>query len=174
MKILALIAIFCIALSIGACGSDSSTGARQSDASSAPSAGESRQPGSGEGREPHVVEVNGPRSKLKVQIPPGPLPKHLVVEDLKKGSGPAVERGGDEILVNYAGINYETGQEFYNTWNRGGPSKFLLEETHKGWELGLKGMKAGGLRKLITPPSLEYGTDTLIYVIELVRVRQAT
>lgn len=161
------------ALAFTACGDEGSTSPTQSDASSAAPVAESRQSGSGKGSEPRVVEVSGPRSKLRVQIPPGPPPKHLVVEELRRGSGPAVTNGRDEIVVNYVGIDYKTGKQFYNTWERGGPSKFLFEETHKGWELGMKGMRAGGVRKLIAPPRLEYGTNTLVYVIELVKVRRA-
>lgn len=76
-------------------------------------------------------------------------------------------------MVNYAGIEYSNGEEFYDSWTEGGPNKFIFEETHKGWELGLMGMRQGGIRKLITPPRLEYGTDTLIYIVELVRVKPA-
>jgi len=168
MKILALIAMSCIALSIGACGD--STDATQPEASAS---SKSTRPPSGGPPKTRIVEVSGPGSKLKIRIPPGPPPKNLVVKELRAGSGPAVTNGKDEIVVNYVGVDYKTGDEFYNTWERGGPSKFLFEETHKGWELGLKGMRAGGIRKLITPPRLEYGTNTLVYVIELVKVRRA-
>jgi peptidylprolyl isomerase len=118
--------------------------------------------------------VPGPGSKkLKIRIASGPPPKELVVRDLRKGTGPAVERLKDEIIVNYVGIDYATGKAFYDSWDQGGPSKFLLEETHKGWELGLKGMRAGGLRELVAPPRFEYGTTTFVYVIEMAKVRQA-
>lgn len=118
-----------------------------------------------------VTEVAGPHGKLKLRIPSGPPPKKLVVKELRKGSGPSVESLKDEIVVNYVGLEFENGREFYNTWERGGPSKFILEETHPGWEIGLKGMRAGGIRELTTPPKFEYGTTTLIYVIEMVKVR---
>jgi len=123
-----------------------------------------------------VVEVTGPRSKRKILIPPGPPPKHLVVRDLREGTGPAVESVKDEIVVNYVGVGYSLGNVLYNSWDDGRPSTFLLEETHTGWERGLKGMKADGVRELITPPRLQYGagTDTLIYVIELVRLKPAS
>jgi peptidylprolyl isomerase len=131
--------------------------------------------GSHEAHQPtaRVVDIAGPNGRLKVQIPPGRPPKDLVVKDLREGTGPAVEKEKDEIIVKYAGLEFDSGHQFYNSWDLGGPSKFLLEETHPGWEIGLKGMKAGGLRQLITPPRMEYGTTTLIYVIEMVKVRHA-
>lgn len=50
----------------------------------------------------------------------------------------------------------------------------------KGWREGLTGMKAGGIRVLIVPPSLAYGAkdhgpipgqSTLVFEIEMVNVR---
>ncbi len=125
-------------------------------------------------RKGKVVEALGPHgSKLTVHIPPGPPSRKLIVRDLERGSGPAVSSRKDVIIVNYLTIDYRTGNAFYDGWELGGPIRFLLEETHPGWEIGLKGMKAGGVRKLITPPRLEYGSGTLIFVIELVRLNPA-
>jgi peptidylprolyl isomerase len=118
-----------------------------------------------------VVEVIGPHGKLKIRVPPGKPPKGLVVKDLREGSGPAVESVKDEIVLNYAGLEYAAGKAFYDSWEQGGPSRFILQETHPGWERGLIGMKVGGLRELITPPGLAYHTTTLIYIIEMIRIR---
>jgi peptidylprolyl isomerase len=120
-----------------------------------------------------VIAITGPHGKLNVRIPPGRPPKRLVVRNLREGTGPAVESRKDGIVVNYAGLEFENGHEFYNSWDNGGVSRFILEETHPGWEIGLMGMKAGGLRELITPPKLEYGTTTIVYLIEMVKVRKA-
>ena len=49
-----------------------------------------------------------------------------------------------------------------------------------GWDQGLVGMKVGGLRRLVVPPSLAYGTSrnnsippnaTLVFDIELVSLQ---
>jgi FKBP-type peptidyl-prolyl cis-trans isomerase FkpA len=55
----------------------------------------------------------------------------------------------------------------------------------KGWEQGLPGMKVGGIRRLVIPPSLGYGGrdienglippfSTLIFEIELLAVETVT
>jgi peptidylprolyl isomerase len=40
----------------------------------------------------------------------------------------------------------------------------------EGWEESLRGMRVGGRRELIVPSKLAYGTGTLIYVIDLLKV----
>jgi len=48
-----------------------------------------------------------------------------------------------------------------------------------GWELGIQGMKVGGIRKLVMPPHLAYGAggscnippnSTLVFDVEVVDV----
>lgn len=50
----------------------------------------------------------------------------------------------------------------------------------KGWDEGVVGMKVGGRRELIIPPSLGYGSqspgagiapnDTLVFIVDLLKV----
>jgi FKBP-type peptidyl-prolyl cis-trans isomerase len=132
--------------------------------------------GTGGSAAPHArhVAVAGPNGTLRVAIPRGQPPKKLVVKDIRVGSGPAVRHLDDEIVVKYVGLEYDGTRPFYDSWETGGPSRFLLEETHPGWERGLWGMRAGGMRELITPPWLEYGgTATFVYVIEMVQVNRS-
>lgn len=127
-----------------------------------------------EGGHLRTVAVAGPgTSKMKVEIPSGSPPEHLVVEDLRQGDGIRLQQSKDRIFVKYVGLEYANGREFFNSWESGFTSTFLLEETHEGWERGLRGMRAGGVRKLITPPELEYDTTTFVYVIELRKVEPA-
>jgi peptidylprolyl isomerase len=109
-------------------------------------------------------------AKPKIEFPLGPPPKKLVVRELRKGSGPAVKKADDEIFVNYAGAEYETGVEFFNSWEVHRPARFLLEETRKGWEIGLKGIRPGGRRELLLPSNLAYGSGPLVYIVELIAV----
>lgn len=111
------------------------------------------------------------RPKPEVEVPNGPPPKELVVKDQEQGSGPAV-KANDEVLVDYVGVSYKTGQEFESTWDEGGPNTFKLNhpEVIDGWKQGVPGMKVGGRRELIIPSKLAFETGAVIYVIDLLEI----
>jgi peptidylprolyl isomerase len=121
------------------------------------------------------------KAKPKVTVPKGAPPKKLVVKDLEEGSG-AEAKAGDEVTVQYAGVNYRTGKEFDSSWSRNEPFTFSLGagQVIPGWDQGVEGMKVGGRRELIIPPELAYGetgsppaippNETLIFVIDLLEV----
>lgn len=121
-------------------------------------------------------------TKPKVTVPQGPPPKKLVVKDLKTGKGPAA-KAGDEVTVQYVGVNYKTGKEFDSSWSRNEPFPFTLGSSSviPGWEQGVEGMKVGGRRELIIPPELAYGpagsppaigpNETLVFVIDLLAIK---
>jgi len=110
------------------------------------------------------------KPKPEVEVPGGPLPDELVVRDLEEGSGEEVS-AGDEIAVEYVGVNYKTGKEFEAVWGK--PRIFPLGtgEVIAGWEQGLKGMKVGGRRELIIPSDLAFEKGAVIYVVDLVDVK---
>lgn len=121
-------------------------------------------------------------TKPKVTVPQGSPPKKLVEKDLKQGSGPAA-KAGDEVTVQYVGVNYKTGKEFDSSWSRNEPFPFTLGSNSviPGWEQGVEGMKVGGRRELIIPPELAYGpagsppaigpNETLVFVIDLLAIK---
>jgi peptidylprolyl isomerase len=127
-------------------------------------------------------EAGGPeKTKPKVKVPKGPPPKKLVIKDLEKGTGPEA-KSGDEVEVQYVGVNYKRGDQFDASWDRNEPFPLQLGSgmVIPGWEQGIEGMKVGGRRELIIPPSLGYGpngsppaippNETLIFVIDLLSV----
>lgn len=120
---------------------------------------------------PYADSPIAKRPKPKVPVPQGPPPKKVVIKDLKEGTGEAVE-AGDKIVVNYVGVNYETGKEFEATWNTTGLVTFQLGagEVIKGWEQGMLGMKVGGRRELIIPSKLAFERGVVVYVIDLVAI----
>ena len=67
-------------------------------------------------------------------------------------------KNGDTVRVHYTG-RLEDGTEFDKCGDKAHPFLVTLGEGKviKGWEEGLRGMKAGGKRKLIIPPKLGYG-----------------
>lgn len=116
--------------------------------------------------------------KPEVDFPHGPPPTELVATDLIVGDGPEAERGGI-VDVHYVGVDHETGEEFDSSWGRGQPAHFPLDRLIPGWQEGIPGMRVGGRRQLIVPPTLGYGPEgaghalsgrTLVFVIDLLGV----
>jgi peptidylprolyl isomerase len=116
-------------------------------------------------------------SKPEIDFPEGPAPEVLVIEDIIIGEGPAATPGA-KVEVHYLGVEYETGEEFDSSWNRGETITFPLNGLIAGWQEGIPGMQAGGRRKLTIPPHLAYGPagghflggKTLVFVIDLIAV----
>jgi len=111
-------------------------------------------------------------------FPEGPAPTELVIEDITVGDG--VEAGpGQKVTVHYAGVEYETGEQFDSSWDRGESIEFPLRGLIAGWQEGILGMKVGGRRKLTIPPEMAYGAagsghklsgKTLVFIIDLLAV----
>ena len=104
----------------------------------------------------------------------------LQIQDEKIGSGAAVQKG-DTININYVGT-LTNGTKFDASADHGGPftTQIGVGQVIKGWDEGIIGMKVGGKRKLIIPPSLGYGNQnmgsippnsTLIFQVELVGIK---
>jgi peptidylprolyl isomerase len=128
--------------------------------------------------------TSGPLAKEPtIKLPKGAAPTKLVTKDLITGTG-AVAKTGDTVYVNYVGELYKTGKVFDASWkdNPGTTTSFPLQtgSVIAGWVKGLVGMKVGGRRELIIPPSLAYGksgsgstippNSTLVFVVDLIKV----
>lgn len=116
--------------------------------------------------------------KPEIDFPEGPAPSELVLEDIVVGEG-SVAKAGDKVRVHYVGVEYETGDQFDASWDRGESIEFPLSGLIAGWQEGIPGMAVGGRRKLTIPPHLAYGPaggghrlsdKTLIFVIDLLGV----
>ena len=109
--------------------------------------------------------------------------------DLLVGNG-ATAAGGNVITVNYTGWIYDgskpdnKGLEFDTSIGKN-PFVFTLGTASviQGWDKGLVGMKVGGIRRLVIPPSLGYGGvrnysippySTLVFEVELVDIAAST
>jgi peptidylprolyl isomerase len=158
-----------LALAVAGCGSssDSSSSTQSTAESSTPAKSESS------------TDLN---KKPKVTVPKGAPPKKLEEKELVEGTGPEA-KSGDEVTVQYVGVNYKTGKEFDASWDRGEPFSFTLgaSQVIPGWDQGVAGMKVGGRRELIIPPELGYGSagappaippnETLIFVVDLLAAK---
>jgi FKBP-type peptidyl-prolyl cis-trans isomerase FkpA len=106
----------------------------------------------------------------------------LYMQDLQEGSGEPL-RAGQRAVVSYTGW-LPDGREFDSS-RQPGREPFQVAvgagEVIAGWDEGLQGMRPGGRRLLVLPPSLAYGTAgaggvippnaTLIFDVELLEVR---
>ncbi|HZK58316.1 MAG TPA: FKBP-type peptidyl-prolyl cis-trans isomerase [Cryobacterium sp.] len=117
-------------------------------------------------------------SKPELDFPEGPAPEELEIVDIVVGEG-AEAKPGSTVDVHYLGVEYDSGDEFDSSWNRGQSINFPLGSLIAGWQQGIPGMKVGGRRKLVVPPQLAYGPaggghrlsgKTLIFVIDLLGV----
>lgn len=116
--------------------------------------------------------------KPEVEFPGGPAPTELQVNDLVVGEGAEAQRGG-VVDVHYVGVEFDSGEEFDSSWDRGQSANFPLNRLIPGWQEGIPGMKVGGRRQLTVPPELAYGPvgaghrlsgKTLVFVIDLLGV----
>lgn len=106
--------------------------------------------------------------------------------DLTVGTG-TTATAGRMVSVNYTGWLYDgsqpdnKGTQFDSSAGRG-PFTFLLGagQVIGGWDQGVAGMKIGGKRRLVIPPSLGYGSTgsgpippnaTLVFDVELTLVQ---
>jgi peptidylprolyl isomerase len=98
--------------------------------------------------------------------------------DVKVGSGDLCPEGA-KVKINYTGW-LPDGTVFDSNKDKGrGPAEFDLGGLILGWQVGIPGMKPGGIRKLVIQPSKGYGNQekgkipansTLVFEVELISV----
>lgn len=119
------------------------------------------------------VFAGEPISKLELE-------RGLIVEEYALGTGRTAEQG-TKAFVHYTG-KLDDGTVFDSSVARKKPISFVLGKRGviEGWELGIAGMKVGGLRRLIIPAELGYKdrqkgkippNSRLTFTIELMDVR---
>ena len=108
------------------------------------------------------------------------LPSGLYYQDLEEGNGLGA-RDGHVLNVYYTG-SLTTGEVFdSNTEGEGYSFQLGRRQVILGWEQGIQGMRIGGKRLLVIPPSLAYGqrgfpprippSATLVFEVELLNIR---
>jgi FKBP-type peptidyl-prolyl cis-trans isomerase len=106
----------------------------------------------------------------------------FVKSDVVIGTG-AEATNGSLLTVHYVGMLTD-GQVFDSSVVRKTPFQFVLGagQVIRGWDQGFAGMKVGGKRQIIIPPSMGYGPNqagpippnsTLIFDVELLKVESA-
>jgi peptidylprolyl isomerase len=116
--------------------------------------------------------------KPEIDPPDGPAPTTLEIADLVVGDG-AEAVPGARVTVHYVGVEFDSGEQFDASYDRGEPIEFPLAGLIQGWQDGIPGMRVGGRRRLTIPPHQAYGPaggghrlsgKTLIFVIDLLGV----
>ena len=142
------------------------TAAAKAAAATTPSAADAQ--AASTGNVPGIPQLSG-----TVQQTPSGL-RYL---DEVVGTGATVQKG-QTASVHYTGW-LTTGQKFDSSRDRGQPFAFPVGAGRviAGWDEGVAGMKVGGKRRLILPPSLGYGAQgapgaippnaTLIFDVEV-------
>jgi FKBP-type peptidyl-prolyl cis-trans isomerase FkpA len=109
------------------------------------------------------------------------MPNGMEFIDIQVGTGDEAQPG-KMVTVHYTGWLTD-GKKFDSSRDRRDPFQFALGrgQVIKGWDEGVKGMRVGGQRRLIIPPSLGYGqrgapgaippNATLIFDVELLKVQ---
>lgn len=104
----------------------------------------------------------------------------LYYRDLTTGTGATLSRG-QQVGVYYVG-RFSNGEMFDSRQPPADPFSFLLGAGRviEGWDEGVAGMRIGGRRQLIVPPSLGYGSEdrgpipgnsVLVFTVEAVSAR---
>jgi FKBP-type peptidyl-prolyl cis-trans isomerase FkpA len=109
------------------------------------------------------------------------MPNGMEFIDIQVGTGDEAQ-SGKQVTVHYTGWLTD-GKKFDSSRDRRDPFQFALGrgQVIKGWDEGVQGMRVGGQRRLIIPPSLGYGqrgapgaippNATLIFDVELLKVK---
>lgn len=104
----------------------------------------------------------------------------LLVEDFVVGTGAPVG-AGSYVTFHYTGY-LDDGYVFDDTRRRRRPRSFFVgaHQAIAGWDQGLRGMQAGGRRRLHVPSALAFGDRgrpqvppgaTVVFTVELLRVQ---
>jgi peptidylprolyl isomerase len=130
------------------------------------------------------IKPNPPKAgQPKVPDVTGTAPTKLVVKDVTKGTG-ATAKQGSSLSVTYIGVSCSTGTVFDASYLNGNQpftvSPLGTASVIPGWNQGLVGVRAGGVRELVIPAALGYGeqgqgtikpNETLIFLVTVKSVK---
>ena len=104
----------------------------------------------------------------------------LQIIDSVVGAGDEVQPGAT-ITAHYTGALCKNGIVFQSSHDFGKAITFGLNQVIAGWTQGVPGMKVGGMRRLIIPSEMAYGSaraasnippnSDLVFDIELVAIK---
>ena len=105
----------------------------------------------------------------------------LQIIDIIPGTGTEEVPAGATITAHYTGALCKNGIIFQSSHDFGQPVTFGLDQVIRGWTEGVPGMKVGGMRRLIIPSEMAYGSvraaanippnSDLVFDIELMDIK---
>ncbi|AVG24355.1 peptidylprolyl isomerase [Pontimonas salivibrio] len=113
-----------------------------------------------------------------VEFPEGDIPGSYAVASVIEGEGPMVYDGAT-VVVHYHGVNWNTGETFDSSFERGEPATFPTNGVIPGFRDGLVGQDVGSRVLITIPPALGYGPqggtgdgrigpeDTIFFVVDI-------
>jgi peptidylprolyl isomerase len=118
-----------------------------------------------------------------VTIPDADPPADLKIATVITGDG-AVVGEGDNVTVQYQGVNWTSGEVFDESWGRG-PTSFTTDGVIAGFGAAMVGQTVGSRVVVIIPPDQGYGPqggnssagiaadDTLVFVVDILATASA-
>lgn len=113
-----------------------------------------------------------------ITLPAGEPGTEFDLAVLILGEGPVVQ-DGQTVTVHYTGLNWNTGQIFDSSWQRGVPADFPTSGVIQGFRDALVGQTVGSQIIAIIPPDLGYGpsggtpdgsigpNDVIVFVVDI-------
>ncbi|KQZ82206.1 peptidylprolyl isomerase [Microbacterium sp. Root166] len=118
----------------------------------------------------------------EIEIPEGDAPTEIQIAVLKEGDGEPVA-AGDTTLLQYYGVDWETGESFDSSWANGAPISIPGNTYVPGFIQALEGQPVGSQVLVVIPPALGYGEagssehelagKTLVFVIDILSTEHA-
>lgn len=118
-----------------------------------------------------------------VEVPTGAKPDALIIKDIDIGTGDAVGPSS-KVGVKFVLATWSAGTVVESNWDDSAPLLGLAlgrDTVVKGFDQGMQGMRVGGLRRIIIPPKLGFGTvgsppligpnETLVLYVRLVALQ---
>lgn len=187
MRIVKAIASLAVLLQLAACGSEGPDGtAGEPPPAKAPAVEKPARSGNGEDAKEWLraataatpakagakrwvgLEQAAGAAADRLVLPHGAPPEEVAFKDLRVGKGPTID-AWDRFALTYRSFNYRTGRLEQESSTTEIVFTYGTGELVKAWEVGLRGMRVGGVRELIAPGPWAYGKP-VVYVVELLEL----
>jgi len=123
--------------------------------------------------------VRAPDGRPGIIVPDAEPPTDLVIQTLKKGTGPVVT-GDEPVRVHYTGLTWDDRTVFESTWDDVAQS-VTLDSMIPGFADALRGQTVGSQVLVVVPPEQGYGdreqgaipaNSTLVFVADILGLDQ--